>query len=124
MHDDLGVTARAEPVAECDQLRYQLLIVVDLAVEYDDDAGIFVVERLLAGRDVDDREPPMTQTQAWLDVKAAFVRATVVLRLVHAGKQSLADFPPLPDIKYSDDAAHGARLALPRQPCAVRRGCR
>ncbi len=57
VHDHFGVAARAEGVPERRQLGDQLLIVVDLAVEDDDDAAVLVVQRLLAGRQVDDRQP-------------------------------------------------------------------
>ena len=80
VHDDLGVAARAEDVAERLQLGDQLLVVVDLAVEDDDDAAVLVEQRLLAGREVDDRQAAVAEADARLDVKAAFVGAAMVLR--------------------------------------------
>jgi hypothetical protein len=56
------------------------LVVVDLAVEDDDHRAVFVEQRLLAGGDVDDRQPPVAEADAGLDVQAALVRAAVVLR--------------------------------------------
>jgi hypothetical protein len=46
------------------EFRDQRLVVVDLAVEHDDDAAVLVVERLLAGRQIDDRKPPVPETDA------------------------------------------------------------
>jgi hypothetical protein len=54
MDDDLGVAARAEHVTQRDELRNQLAIVVDLAVEDDDHRAVLVEKRLLAGLQVDD----------------------------------------------------------------------
>ena len=73
------------------QLGDQLLEVVDLAVEDDDHRAVFVEQRLLAGGDVDDRQAPVAEADAGLDVQAAFVRAAVVLRLVHALQHGAID---------------------------------
>ncbi len=56
VHDDFRVTAGAEHVAQRRQFRDQLAVVVDLAVENDDDRAVFVEQRLLACGQVDDRE--------------------------------------------------------------------
>src|SRR5690242_17401656 len=37
MHDDLGIASGSKVMAECDEFRDQLLVVVDLAVEDDAD---------------------------------------------------------------------------------------
>ena len=97
--DHLGVAAGAEDVAQRLQLGHQLLEVVDLAVEDDADAAVLVEQRLLAGGDVDDRQPAMAEADARLDVDAALVGAAVVLRFVHAH-------------------------AAPRDRCRACRGCR
>jgi hypothetical protein len=60
--DHFGVALRPEHVAQRLQLGHELEIVVDLAVVDDDDRVVLVVERLLAGRQVDDRQPPVTQS--------------------------------------------------------------
>ena len=66
------------------EFRDQLLEVVDLAVEDDDDGAVLVVQRLLAGREVDDRQAAVAEADARREVQAALVRAAVVLALVHA----------------------------------------
>jgi hypothetical protein len=61
VHDDFGVAAGVEDVAERLQFGDQFLIVVDFAVEDDANALVFVVQRLLAGGQVDDREAAMAE---------------------------------------------------------------
>ena len=69
------------------QLGDQLLVVVDLAVE-DDDRRCRPRCTAAAGRSqVDDRQAPMAEPDAGLDVQAALVGTAVVLRLVHALQQ-------------------------------------
>ena len=58
----------------------EFLEVVDLAVEDDDDGAVLVEQRLLAGRDVDDRQAAVAEADARLEVQAALVRAAVQLR--------------------------------------------
>ena len=106
--DDFRIALRAEHVAARGELRDELLVVVDLAVEDDDDAAVLVVERLLAGGEVDDGEPAVAETEARLDVHPAFVRAAVVLGLVHAVEQRAIDPALAASVEDADDAAHGA----------------
>src|SRR5207253_549063 len=75
MHDHLGVALRAEDVAEGNQFRNERLEVVELAVEYHHHRAVLVVERLLAGREVDDGEAPVAEANAGLEVQAAGVGA-------------------------------------------------
>src|SRR5262249_10273207 len=84
VHDHFGVGLRAKHMAEGLELRNQFLIVVDLAVEDDDDGAVLVEERLLAGRDVDDREASMAERDARLEVLAVRVGSAMGLRVVHA----------------------------------------
>ena len=59
MDDDLGVgMIGGEAVAGALELLAQLDVIVDLAVEDDGDGLVLVEDRLLAGGDVDDGEPP------------------------------------------------------------------
>ena len=73
------------------QLGDQFLVVVDLAVEDDDDRAVFVEQRLLAGGEVDDGQPAVAEAHAGLEVQAAFVRPAVRLRLVHALQHGAVD---------------------------------
>jgi hypothetical protein len=58
-----------ENVTQRLQFGDQLLIVVDFAVEHHANALILVVERLLAGGQVDDREPAMAQADTRFEVQ-------------------------------------------------------
>ncbi len=68
VHDDFGIAAGMKNVAKRLQLGDQLLVIVDFAVEHHANALILVVQRLLAGRQVDDRQPAMAQAETGLDV--------------------------------------------------------
>src|SRR3989442_3379999 len=61
MHDHLGVRTGPKAVTLRLQLGDQGVEVVDLTVEGDPDRPVLVRERLLAGREVDDREPPVAE---------------------------------------------------------------
>ena len=52
----------AEPVAARDQLRAQLDVVEDLAVEGDPDRAVVIRHRLRAAGEIDDREPRMGES--------------------------------------------------------------
>ena len=58
MDEHLGVAARREAVPGALELVPQLAVVVDLAVLDDRDPAVLVRDRLVARREVDDREPP------------------------------------------------------------------
>ena len=60
----LGVGASAEAVARPFQPPPEFGEVVDLAIEGDPHRAVFVGEGLLAARDIDDRQPPMAQSDA------------------------------------------------------------
>jgi hypothetical protein len=107
VHDYLGVAFGAEHVPKARELGNEGLEVVNLAVEHHNDRAIFVVERLLARSQVDDRKPPVAEADARLDVERASIRAAVVLRLVHAREESAWDLPSSPQVHDSRDSAQG-----------------
>ena len=79
MNDHFGVTAGVEGMAERLQFGDERLVVVDFAVEDDADSFVFVIKRLLAGGEVDDREATVAKPDAGFKMQAAFVRATMEL---------------------------------------------
>ncbi len=107
MHDHLGVALGVEHMAQRLQFRDQLLVVVDFAVEYHHHRAVFVEQRLLAGGNVDDRQAPVTQADAGLDMQAALVRPAVQLRIVHALQHRAADVAAAAGVENSGDSAHG-----------------
>jgi len=106
VHDDLGVAARAELVAERFQFGDQFLEVVDLAVEHDDDAAVLVVQRLLPGRDIDDRKPTVAEPHAGRDMQPSLIGTTMVLRLVHSRQYRAVDAPPRTQVDNAGYSTH------------------
>ena len=97
MNDRFGVAVRVEDVAALLEVGAQLDVVEDLAVERDPDRAVLVAERLLAGAQVDDGQPAMTEPDAGL----------------------ARDSPPRPARDASARASCAA--APPRRPGARRR---
>src|SRR3569623_1089646 len=106
VHDHLRVGAGTKGVGGGDQLRHQLLVVVDFTVEYNHHRAVFIEERLLPAGKIDDGEAAMTEAHARLDMNAAFFRAAVKLALVHAFEQGTVHRTAAARIKNTDYAAH------------------
>ena len=107
--DHLGIAMRPEDVAFRLKLPRQFLEVVDLAVVDDDDRAILVEERLLAGGQIDDREPAVAEADARGDVEARIVGSAMAQAVVHPLEQGPVYGPLVHAIKDADDSAHGAR---------------
>src|SRR3569623_3631856 len=106
VHDHLSVGARTKGVAGGDQLRHQLLVVVDFTVEYHHHRAVFIEERLLAAGKIDDGEAAVTEAHARLAMNAAYIRAAEKLALVHAFEQGTVHRTAAARIKNTDYAAH------------------
>src|SRR4051812_18422036 len=65
----------------------QLFVVVDLPVENDRNGAIFVEDRLIAGLEVDDAEPPHAESNLVAEVKALGIRPAVPHRVAHSVDQ-------------------------------------
>jgi hypothetical protein len=89
------------------QLLAQLQVVEDLAVEDDPEGLVLVGERLLAGGEIDDREPGVGQAGAAIAVGAELVGPAVAKR-ARQGGQLLAGRRrrPLAQRHHSGDPAH------------------
>ena len=93
-------------MAAPNQIRAQFLKVINLAVVDDPSRLIFVEERLMTARQVDDAEAAHAQTGAILDEDAFVVRPTMNdhvahatdRRFVYATPASLATMPAIPHI--------------------------
>ena len=72
--EHLGVAVRREPVAGPLEVPPELTVVVELAVLDDRDAAVLVRDRLVAGREVDDREAPGSEPDGPVEVCAVRVR--------------------------------------------------
>ena len=67
VNDGLGVGARAVAMAGGFELRPDVGVVVDLAVEDDPDRAVLVRHRLMAGRQIDDAQPPVAERRPIVD---------------------------------------------------------
>src|SRR6266850_1435326 len=66
------------------ELGAQLAEVVDLAVEHDPDGTVLVVDRLMAGREIDDAQAPHAERDALVDEHAFIVGAAMADHVAHA----------------------------------------
>jgi hypothetical protein len=83
MDEHLGVPVRPERVAGTLEVAAQLLVVVDLAVLDDRARAVLVRDRLVAGLEVDDREPSRREADPAVHVDAGRVRPAMDERRAH-----------------------------------------
>jgi hypothetical protein len=74
-----------------EQLPPQLLVVVDLAVLNDRHAVLLARDRLVAGLEVDDREPPSREADRAVDVRPVRVGPAMDERRAHGGESAGVD---------------------------------
>ena len=106
VRDHAGVGGGREAVAERLELLRQLDVVVDLAVLHHPVAARLVGERLVAAREVDDREAGVDHPEAAVQVEARAVRAAVVELARHREQEAPRGFPVHARI-CPREAAHG-----------------
>ena len=106
--EHLGVAVRAEGVAGALELAAQLWVVVELAVLDDVDGAVLVRYRLVAGLEVDDREPAGGEADGPVDEDSVAVGAAVEQPRAHAREPLGVDGPARRD--DSADPAHGVRV--------------
>jgi hypothetical protein len=87
MDDGLGIARGVEDVAGGFELGPQLLVVVDLTVEDEPHGSVFVVDRLLAGRQIDDAQPAHPETDAGFHVDPFVVGTAMPDDVAHAVHQ-------------------------------------
>ena len=102
----------AEAMAVRDQLGANRGKVVDLAVEDGPDRAVFVGQRLIAGREIDDAQPSVAEAYPWRDVEASLVGSTMRDDVGHRAKHVAVDEVQRIEVEASGDAAH----ALGRPP--------
>ena len=105
----------AEAVAARDQLAAQLDVVVDLAVEDDPDALVFVGERLAPAGEIDDAESGGDRGRPGAQVIAVIVGAAVRDQLGHAEDLRAIDRGCL--VHATGNAAHVLEGYGLRAPC-------
>src|SRR5262245_43072580 len=115
MHKHFGVATAAKLMAELQQFLAQRLEVVNLAVEYQPDATIFIGHRLSGGRgEVDDPEAAMRQANMLPKPDRAFVGPAMKQRLLHRAQSRLFDGTAI--VNQSGYATHGAPMEEVREP--------
>ena len=87
----------------------QFEVVVDLAVERDDELPILGGHRLLAARDVDDRQPTMREAEAGAQVQTGTIWTAMSDRIRHRAKHGLVDRSRAIREPDPGDATHGQR---------------
>src|SRR5688572_32002859 len=113
-----------EAVTERLQLGYELLVVVDLAVVDDDDRAVLVVEGLLTGREIDDREPAVTERDTRLEMQAVAIGPAMGDRVVHLQRQAAVRLTLESGVDNACNSAHLFALRPPSDRRARRRTAR
>ena len=73
VNDGLGIAVRAVAVAARDELLAQGEMVVNLAIEHDPERAIFIRNRLMSARNIDNAEPSHADAQMAVRIKAFVV---------------------------------------------------
>src|SRR5437016_1925238 len=89
MRQDFLVRGAAKGMAARFEIGAQLSIVVNFAVEDDRDAVVFVEGRLLAGKQVDYRQPPHAERDSIVDEIAFRIRPAMNHAVTHRTQQFL-----------------------------------
>jgi hypothetical protein len=105
--DALGVAAGAEAMAERLERLAQRGVVVDLAVEGDDEAPVVALHRLVAAGQVDDRQAAHAEAEVVLREDALVVRAAVHDGVAHRAHRRRTHGLTLAGVP-AGDAAHQA----------------
>jgi hypothetical protein len=84
VNDDLRVGVGAETVTGPNELLAQLAEVVDLAVQYDNDGAVLVVDRLVPAFQIDDRKALNAKRDPVIRKQPTRVRAAMLHGPAHA----------------------------------------
>ena len=108
MNDHFRVTLGVKNVAQRPQFSDELAVVINFTVKNHHHRAIFIEQGLLPGGNVNNGQPSMTQAKSWLHMQAAFVRAAMLLRVVHALQLPFIDCTGTVQFKNSGDSTHGS----------------
>src|SRR6202167_1235755 len=112
MNNHFRIGVGAEVMATAFELRAQVGKVINLAVEHDPRAAIFVEDGLMASGEVDDAETAHAKTSAIGDVESFVIRAAVHDLLAHVVHESFGNIALASCAYHSSDSAHGLGLAF------------
>ncbi len=107
MNNYLSVGARFESVPPTQQPFAMFFKIVNLSIEDDSHAPVFVSHRLSAfWPEINNREPPMPQTYAGPDVRSLVVGTAMSQSVAHVRDQThIHWFPPV-SVNYTADSTH------------------
>src|SRR5262249_8490077 len=94
----------------------ELGVVVDLAVEDDCDGASLVVDRLVAGHEIDDAQPAVSQRHAFPEVGAVGIRPSVTQNVRHPAEKLTVHRMTRVGEREAGDSAHGCRSPRERYP--------
>jgi hypothetical protein len=94
-----------------DELLAQRRVVIDFPVEYDPDRPVFVADRLMPGRQVDDAQPPHTQTYRSVYVDALVIWSAMRNDLAHAPQHCSICVFVTPEFQNPGYSAHMKLIA-------------
>src|SRR5208282_849060 len=106
MDDHLCVRLRLEGVALRSQELPQFLVVINLSIKDNPNCTVFVGEGLVAGVEVDDREPTKAQADRPRHVVSLVVGTAMIDCVCHRLQKSRRDARVAIKIKLSADATH------------------
>ena len=106
VNDDLRVAASAKDMSQRRQFGHQLREIVDLAVEDDADRMVFVEERLVTARKINDGQPAMPQPDPRRKIKPVAVGATMRENIGHATEQAPVGVATSAGVENPSYAAH------------------
>ena len=104
-----------------DQVFSQLRVVVDLAVGHELDRVVLTGERLLATRDVDDRQPAHAKPDAGQRHRPLVVRPAMPQRVDHPTEVIACDRPYRVTFDDAGDTAHMCWRETALAACRLRR---
>src|SRR5581483_4127090 len=95
-----------EPVPAGFEPRAPLAVVVDLAVAHEHERAVRARHRLVAGLQIDDREPAKAEAEAALEKKPVRIRTAMDELPRHLPQRVDGRWPPVGEIEKAGDAAH------------------
>jgi hypothetical protein len=107
MNNDFGVGVSAEAMAAALEFGTKFGKVVNLAVENDPGAAVFVKYGLMASREIDDTETAHAETSAVGDMDSLVVGAAIYDLLAHMVHESFGNVALASCAHHSSDSTHG-----------------
>ena len=95
----------------------EFAVIVNFAVQNDGDRTVFVENRLMASGHVNDRKPPMAESDSSGDVKTFVVRPAMSKRAGHSPQDGFVDRLIGFVIVDSGNSAHGVTLTQASLSC-------